>query len=105
MSAPLRVVLITAPDAPTAQRLARGLVKAKLAACVNVVPNVVSHYRWKGALQKDSESLLIVKTRKPRLAELSAWVRAHHPASLPEIIALAVAGGEKRYLDWVTSET
>jgi periplasmic divalent cation tolerance protein len=101
----VRVVLVTAPDAAVADKLARGLVERKLAACVNVLAGVVSHYYWEGALQKDSECLLVVKTRQARLAELAEWVRANHPASLPEIVALPVEGGDPRYLEWVVSST
>ncbi len=101
----VRVVLITAPDAATAEELARGLVKAKLAACVNVLPGVTSHYVWEGKAQRDQEILLIVKTKEPRLAALAKWVRRNHPAKVPEIIALPVAGGDKPYLDWVAAST
>jgi len=100
-----RVVLITAPDAAAADRLAQGLVSEKLAACVNVVPGVTSHYRWEGKVQKDSELLLVVKTREAKLAELAAWVRARHPYTTPEIIALPIAGGDKEYLDWLAAAT
>ena len=104
MSAGLRLVLITAPNARVAHSLARGLIDARLAACVNVVPGVVSHYRWNGTIHKNHELLLIVKTRAVLLARLSRFVRAQHPASLPEILALPVAGGDKRYLAWVGGE-
>ena len=100
-----RVVLITTPDAATAEAIARGLVEAKLAACVNIVPGVVSHYRWEGALHKDRELLLIVKTRAGALPRLTRFVRKKHPAELPEIIALAVSEGDPRYLDWIAAST
>lgn len=100
-----RVVLITAPDAATADKLAAGLVSEKLAACVNVLPGVVSHYVWEGKTRRDSELVLIVKTRESRLADLAAWVRAHHPYKVPEIVALPIVAGDKPYLDWVAAST
>lgn len=97
-----RVVLVTAP-ALEAEALARGLVEAKLAACVNVVPGVVSHYRWKGKLHRDREVLLIAKTSASKLKALTKWVKAHHPYELPEVLALPVAGGSAAYLKWLSS--
>lgn len=97
----VRVALVTAPDAATADALARGLVEHKHAACVNVVPGLVSHYYWDGALQKDAELLLIVKTTEERLEGARKFVREHHPARLPEFVALPVSGGDAEYLAWV----
>lgn len=95
-----RVVLVTAPRGK-AGSLAKGLVAARLAACVNVVPGVVSHYRWEGKLHKDKEALLIVKTRASKLKAVVRWVRAHHPYTVPEVLALPTAGGSKPYLAWL----
>lgn len=92
-----RLVLVTSP-AVEAEALARGLVEHRLAACVNVLPGVVSHYRWKGKLQRDREVLLIAKTKTSKLPALESWVRAHHPYDVPEVLALPVAGGSKKYL-------
>ena len=105
MDASIRAVLITAPDAAVAEALARGLVEARLAACVNVLPGVVSYYRWEGRLEQDQELLLIAKTRESRLPALMEWVRVHHPAKVPEIIALPVIAGDAPYLAWVASST
>ncbi len=95
-----RIVLITAPRR-RAESLAKGLVEARLAACVNVVPGVVSHYRWQGRLCRDAEALLIAKTTAARLPALERWVRAHHPYTVPEVLALPVAAGSKTYLGWL----
>jgi periplasmic divalent cation tolerance protein len=100
----VRVVLLTAPDAATAERIATALVEERLAACVNVVPGMRSTYRWEGAVQKDDELLLVAKTRADRLAALTARVRALHPYELPEVLALPAAGGSDAYLAWVTRE-
>lgn len=97
---PYRVVLVTAP-AVEAEALARGLVEARLAACVNVVPGVVSHYRWKGKLHRDREVLLVAKTRRSKLQALTKWVASHHPYDVPEVLALRAAGGSRRYLRFI----
>ena len=68
----VRVVLVTAPDAATAEKLARTLVEEQLAACVNVVPGVRSFYRWEGRVQDDSEILLVAKTRAESVDALAA---------------------------------
>ena len=96
-----RVVLMTAPRGKRAETLALGLLKARLAACVNVVPGVVSHYRWRGRMRRDAESLLLVKTRASKLAVLKRWVADNHPYSVPEVLALKVAGGSRTYLAWL----
>ena len=102
---PLRVVLLTAPDAATAERLARALVEERLAACVNLVPGVRSVYRWQGQVEDASEVLLVVKTRADRGAALALRVRELHPYALPEVLELAVSGGGAEYLDWVRKES
>lgn len=104
MASPFRVVLITAPRGRKAEALAKGLVAAKLAACVNVVPGVVSHYAWKGKRCRDAESLLIAKTSAARLAALARWIAAHHPYTVPEVLALRVDAGSRPYLNWLAGE-
>lgn len=100
MATRFRVVLITAPR-PKANALAKGLVSARLAACVNVVPGVVSHFRWKGKIQKDAEALLIAKTAASALPALKRWVEKNHPYDVPEVLALPVEDGSAAYLDWL----
>lgn len=104
MASPFRVVLITAPRGRKAAALARGLVAARLAACVNVVPGVVSHYRWKGRLMSGAECLLIAKTSKAKMPALTRWVAENHPYEVPETLALAVDGGAEGYLKWLAGE-
>lgn len=99
-----RLVLVTAPP-KMADALAKGLVAARLAACVNVVPGVVSHYRWEGKLHKDKEALLVVKTRASLLKKVEAWVKKHHPYTVPEVLVLPVAGGSQDYLAWLAGAT
>lgn len=101
-SSPFRIVFITAGDAAQAEELARGLVEARLAACVNIVPGVTSFYRWQGEMQKDQELLLIAKTRFDRLEALAKFVKERHSYEVPETIAVTVVGGNAAYLDWLT---
>ena len=101
----LRVVFVTAPDAEVAERLARGLVEERLAACVNLIPGIRSFYRWEGAVQNDAEVLLVVKTRTDRLEALASRLQELHPYELPEILGLPVTGGSQAYLDWIRTES
>ena len=101
----VRVVLITAPDAAAAEKLARALVEERLAACVNVLPGVHSFYRWEGSVQDDAELLLVAKTRAARVGALAARVKELHPYDVPEVLELPATGGSKAYLDWVRTET
>ena len=95
------VCFCTCPDPDTARRIADALVQERLAACVNIVPGVQSVYRWEGAIERDDEVLLLIKTVQDRLQALQARVLALHPAELPELVAVEVAGGLAAYLDWV----
>lgn len=100
-----RVVLITAPDLEVGRVLARTLVGARAAACVNLVPGLTSVYRWQGEVQEDPEVLLVAKTTCGRMAELEALLAEHHPYDVPECVALAPASVEASYLAWLVGET
>ena len=100
------LVLVTAPDLDTGERIARGLLEGQLAAYVNISPGLVSLYRWEGEIQRDPEVLLLIKTRRELLTDqLIPAVQELHPYQLPEIIALPIIGGERNYLDWILQET
>lgn len=94
-------MLITAPRGRKAEVLAASLVRQRLAACVNAVAGVVSHYRWQGKLCRDAETLLIAKTSAAKLPALKRWVATHHPYTVPEVLALKVDDGSKLYLGWL----
>ena len=87
-AADVRVVLVTAPDADTAARLARAMVEERLVACVNLIEGVRSIFRWQGSVQEEREVLLIVKTRAGRLGELESFLAREHPYEVPECVAL-----------------
>jgi len=99
------LVLTTAPDDDRAESMARALVEERLAACVNVVPGVVSIYRWKGAVEQDLELLLVIKTRADRFEALREALVSLHPYDVPELIALPVAAGHPPYLAWLDEAT
>jgi periplasmic divalent cation tolerance protein len=99
------VVLVTCPNRRVAEVLGQSVVEERLAACANVVPGLTSIYRWEGKLCRDREVLVIMKTRRPRFQALARRVRALHPYSVPEIVALPVAAGSPAYLTWVAEST
>ncbi|HEY5636041.1 MAG TPA: divalent-cation tolerance protein CutA [Burkholderiales bacterium] len=103
----MSVVLVRTnlPDAASAAELAESLVGQRLAACVNVLAPCRSVYRWKGALHREEEVPLLIKTTASRYAALEAAIRAGHPYELPEIVAVPVEHGLAAYLDWVEAET
>jgi periplasmic divalent cation tolerance protein len=105
MASSARVVLVTVPRGGKAGEFAEGMVEARLAACVNLLPEVVSVYRWRGRVHRDAESLLVVKTTTAKLKKLEAWVKARHPYETPEFLVLPVAGGSREYLKWLTAES
>lgn len=97
-------VLMTAPNAEVAGRIGVALVEEGLAACANVVPGVLSVFRWKGAVTREPEVLVILKTTPEALGALSRRVVELHPYEVPEVIALDVRAGHEPYLDWVRAE-
>ncbi|MDB5770570.1 MAG: divalent-cation tolerance protein CutA, partial [Burkholderia sp.] len=99
------LVFTNVPDATTATAIARKLVEQRLAACVNVLPQVQSIYRWQGMIEEAGELSLLIKTTQARYAELEAAIKALHPYDVPEVIAVPVVQGLPHYLDWIVQET
>ena len=96
------VVLVTCSTPAEAQRIARAVVNARLAACVNILPGAVqSIYRWKGKIESARERLLLIKTSRKRLAKLQAAVERLHSYDVPEFIAIPIAAGSPAYLSWI----
>ncbi len=98
------VVLVTVGSADEGDRLARALVEARLAACVNRVKSVQSIYRWKGKIESSEEELLIVKTRRDLFERLKEKIQQLHSYQVPEIIALPIIEGSESYLRWLEEE-
>jgi len=95
------VVLSTVGGADEAERIAERLVEQGLAACVNVLPDAISIYRWKGRVERDEERLLLIKTRAERFEALREAILSLHPYEVPEIVALPIAAGHEPYLAWL----
>lgn len=97
----IRFVYMTAGSLDEAQRIGRELVSARLAACVNILPQMQSIYVWEGRLQEDAEAVMIAKTTAERAAELMARVKSLHSYSVPCIVSLAVEDGNPPFLEWI----
>ncbi len=97
------VALVTAPNLKVARQLAKIILKSRLAACANLIPNIESHYWWKNKLSRSAEVLLILKTTQSRLKTLEKCVLKNHPYETPEFIVLKVGSGSKRYLEWIAT--
>ena len=95
------VVLMTAADEPEAGRIAEMLVARRLAACVQILPGMLSIYVWQGEVQREREVLLLAKTTRAHFDELEREVRAIHSYETPEIIALSIAAASEPYLKWL----
>ena len=99
------LVVTNLPDRASAERVAEALVIQRVAACVNVLAECVSIYRWEGKLEHANEVPLLIKTTRAAYPELEDALRKLHPYELPEIIALPVGAGLPEYLNWVVQET
>ena len=95
----------TFPDAATAEKIARVLVEARLAACVNVHPPMTSVYEWEGKLEVATEVATFIKTRRTLVDEAIATARPLHPYSVPCFLVLPIAGGNDDYLAWARGQT
>ena len=95
------VVFMTAANGEEATRLAEMLVGAHLAACVQILPEIESVYRWQGKIERSSEVLLLVKTTRGKFDELEREVRALHSYDTPEIVAVPIVTGSAPYLEWL----
>lgn len=99
------VVLITTPSQEEAEKLGNHLVDSKLGACVNIVSGISSIFFWEGKCRKETEALLLVKTKKSLFQPLCEAVLKRHSYSVPEIIALPMVEGSQSYLQWVEENT
>ncbi|MBI3252051.1 MAG: divalent-cation tolerance protein CutA [Candidatus Omnitrophica bacterium] len=95
------VVLTTAPNASSARKIAEGLVRKRLAACVTVLKGAFSVYRWRGKIEKAPEVQLLIKTTEGKFQALRRWMEKKHPYESPEIIGWRVSVGSAKYLSWI----
>lgn len=98
------LVLCTVPDAETGANLAELVIQRQLAACVNVVPGLISIYRWEGRVEQDPEALMVIKTTRSAFPTLRDALAEAHPYDVPEIIAAPIQEGLGAYLSWVHDE-
>jgi periplasmic divalent cation tolerance protein len=98
-----RIALSTASSHEEAERIARTLVERRLAACVNLIPNLTSIYRWQGAIESQSEVLMLIKTSTQCLPTLEAALRELHSYQVPEFVVLSIESGSAAYLSWLTA--
>ncbi|HET9234230.1 MAG TPA: divalent-cation tolerance protein CutA [Candidatus Eisenbacteria bacterium] len=99
------LVLTTAPNGEVAAELAATLVEERLAACVSRLPGLISRYRWQGAVEEETEVLVLLKTRASLESALLQRLVEIHPYEVPEALVLPVSGGHPPYLDWLTEAT
>ena len=98
------VVLSTCASDEEASRIAHKLIELRLAACVNVLPGVRSIYRWKGAVEESTETLLVIKSSRPLFDALRAAIEKLHSYEVPEVIALPIVEGARNYMEWLGVE-
>jgi len=95
------IFLVTVPNIEEGKKIANILVESKLAACVNIIQNVISIYRWQGNIERENEMLLIIKTTENKCDLIVQKVREIHSYSNPECVAFKIEKGSKKYLDWI----
>lgn len=97
------VTYVTVPNAAVAKTISHGLVKGKLAACVNIIANITSVYQWQGKVEEDNESMLVIKSHHSRIKEITEYVEKNHPFDVPEVISMNIVQGSEPYLKWIGS--
>ena len=100
-----RIVLTTAGSPQEAEKIARALVEGRLAACVNIVPQIQSVYRWKDKIEQETEWLLIIKTKTNLFESVADAIKELHSYELPECVMLELSSGSERYLNWIRENT
>jgi periplasmic divalent cation tolerance protein len=99
------LVYTTYPSLGEAEQAGRAIVEKRLAACVNILPGMISHYWWQGALERGEEVVMILKTRASLVEHVQAAVRERHPYETPAILALPVETVDPAYHAWIVAET
>lgn len=102
-----RAVLVytTYPSVVEAERAGRAIVERRLAACVNILPTMISHYWWQGAIERGEETVMIIKTRATLAEAVRNAVKDMHSYSTPAILVLPIEGGDENYLAWIVAES
>jgi len=97
-------VVTTTETQEDARRIARALVEARLASCVQIIGPIESTYHWKGAIETNREWQCMIKTRLDRFTQVDATIRRLHPYEVPEVFALPMVAGSRDYLKWIDAE-
>jgi len=98
-------VYTTFPSVVEAEKAGKALVDGRLAACVNILPGMISHYRWQGAVERSEEAVMIVKTRASLAEPVRAAVKASHPYDTPAILVLPIESVDETYFAWIMAST
>jgi periplasmic divalent cation tolerance protein len=93
--------ITTVSNDEVARKLARSIVEARLAACVNIIPGITSIYEWQSTIHEDNEIILMIKTRREYVPQLIEFVKKTHPYEVPELIELPINSGNPDYLKWI----
>jgi periplasmic divalent cation tolerance protein len=98
-------VYTTYPSLVEAERIGKAVLERRLAACVNILPGMISHYWWEGSIERGEEVVMIIKTRASLADSVRAAVKELHPYETPAILTLPIEGGDPGYLEWLIAET
>ncbi|MCL4512851.1 MAG: divalent-cation tolerance protein CutA [Candidatus Eremiobacteraeota bacterium] len=101
MNDEILLLFITVPNLAEGRDLAKKLLEQKLAACVNLIPQVESFYWWEGKIENNGETLLMIKTMKKEWEKLESFVRKNHSYSVPEIIGIPISERSEPYAQWI----
>ena len=99
------IIFITTPSKKEGEKIGHYLVENKLAACANILPKITSIFSWEGKIHNDSESLLILKTKRSLFRQVAEEVKKLHSYTVPEIIAIPLVEGSAPYLEWIRKNT
>lgn len=97
------VIFCTCPDVKTAEDISENILQKKVAACVNIINGLTSKYWWQGKIVRDSESLMIIKSKTSHFNRIKELIESSHPYEVPEIIRIAIKDGNEPYLKWIDS--
>ena len=98
-------VYTTYPSLVEAERIGKAVLEKRLAACVNILPGMISHYWWQGAIERGEEVVMIIKTRASLAESVRAAVKELHSYTTPAILVLPIESGEPGYIEWLMAET
>lgn len=97
-------VVMTTISQGAAKKITRSILTSRLAACINIIPALASHYWWKGKIETCRESLLLIKTESRQVSSLIKYIQEIHPYAVPEILSLPINKGNSSYLNWLSRE-